>query len=72
MKLEKHIKEAADIGKGSYSLLNYEQLPKNASAKRQIEALNRDRNWQEDHNNEVTHSIDMLIQDIEAQHGGAR
>jgi len=65
MKLAKHIQEAIDIGKGSYSLLNYEQLPKNVSRKRQVEALNRDRNWQEDHNNEVMRSIDMLIQDIE-------
>jgi hypothetical protein len=65
MKLAEHIQEAIDIGKGSYCLLNYEQLPKNASAKRQIEALNRDRNWQEDHNTETTQSIDRLIQKIE-------
>ena len=65
MKLQKHIKEANIIGRGSFCLMHYEQLSPKASLKKQCEALQQDRNWQESHHVEVMHSIDILIRDIE-------
>ena len=65
MKQPKHIKEAHEIGRMSFALLNYEALPKNASVNRQVEALKRDQSWQEDHQAEVSARIDRLIARIE-------
>lgn len=65
MKLPKHIEEAERIGADSYSLLNYSELPRNASRARQVEALKRDQHWQQLHHDEVSRWIDYLIQDIE-------
>ena len=65
MKLPKHIKEAEIIGKNSYELIYYPQLSKRASIKKQVDALEREKHWQENHHIEVMHQIDMLIRDIE-------
>lgn len=64
MKQPKHIEEAKLIGESSYSLQNYEQLPKRASKKAQIAALLADKRWQDDVNNEIAKRIDRLINDI--------
>lgn len=70
MKRDKHIKEAASIGDASYELLNFSQLPRNASVERQVRALKLDREWLENNTQEITARIDYLIQDIERSHGG--
>ena len=60
----RHRAEAKAIGDDSWELLNFQQLRRNASVKSQVEALERDRKWQEDHQTEITHRIDRLIRDI--------
>ena len=65
MKKPKHVKEAKLIGNDSWELINFTQLPKNASRKRQIEALKDDQKWQEDHMIEISSQIDYLIADID-------
>lgn len=64
----KHIKEAIAIGNASYELLNFSQLPSNASVERQVRALKRDREWMENHTQDITGRIDCLIQDIESEY----
>jgi hypothetical protein len=66
--LKKLREEAKAIGKDSYSLLNFERLPLNASVSKQIEALRADRRWQEDHLVEISGRIDRLIQKLEEEH----
>lgn len=66
MKRQEHIEEARQIGADSFALLQYDQLPRNASAARQVDALKRDQHWQQLHHDEVSSRIDRLIQDIEA------
>jgi hypothetical protein len=66
MKLKKHIAMAEWIGADSWELLNFEQLPRNASAERQIEALKLDQKWQRNKFEETSRSIDELIADIES------
>ena len=65
MKKPEHIKEAKEIGDGHYMLMTYDQLPKNASAERQVVALLEDRKWQENHQLEMSNAIDRLIQKID-------
>jgi len=65
VKQTEHIKEANDIGNNSYQLLNFAQLPKDASAEAQVEALKQDATWQENHASDVMRSIDRLIRKIE-------
>ena len=65
MKQADHIQEAEMIGAESFSLLNYNQLPRNASAARQVDALKRDQHWQQLHHEEVSSRIDRLIYEIE-------
>ena len=64
MKKLKHIREAEAIGNDSWALLNYEQLPKRASAARQVEALKADQDWLRTHCDAVSKCIDRLIADI--------
>ena len=66
MKRPEHIEEARRIGAESFALLQYDQLPCNASAARQIEALKLDQCWQTLHHDEVSSRIDCLIAKIEA------
>jgi hypothetical protein len=66
LKRPEHIKEARLIGAESFALLQYDQLPRNASAARQIDALKRDQLWQSIHHDEVSSRIDQLIAKIEA------
>ena len=65
MKKPEHIQEADLIGRDSYDLLNFIDLQDNASAKRQVAALQRDQLWQELHHNEVSSRLNKLIQTIE-------
>lgn len=65
MKSKNHIENAKAIGDDSWELLNYTQLPSNASAARQIEALKADQDWQRNHHDEISRRIDVLIADIE-------
>jgi hypothetical protein len=60
-----HRNEAAKIASDSYMLQNWEYLPHNASARRQVEALKADQEWQRKHHDEVSARIDRLIRDIE-------
>lgn len=53
------------IGADSWELLNFDQLPSNASAARQVEALKADRTWQRLKWEETSRAIDELITDIE-------
>ncbi len=55
---------AKQIGDDSFQLLNFTGLPDCASEKRQLQALNSDRNWQTDHHNEIVSRIDTLMSDI--------
>ena len=57
--------EAIAIGSDSYELQHFIQLPESASKEQQVEALNRDRNWQRDHFEEISGRIDVLIQQVE-------
>ena len=66
---DRHRKEAKAIGDASWELMAFSQLPRNASAKRQVEALKQDQKWQEDHIQEIGGAIDCLVNDIEE--GGA-
>ncbi len=61
----KHRKEAKVIGDDSWELLSFRELPQNASAARQVEALTKDRNWQTNHYEEICRRIDVLMEDIE-------
>lgn len=65
MKKTEHIKEAQSIGDDSYELVNFVQLPLNAAAGRQVEALKKDQEWQRNHQNIIARNIDALIQEIE-------
>jgi len=64
MKRQEHIETASQIGGDSWALLNFEQLPRNASAARQIEALKADQTWQRMKWEETSRAIDELISDI--------
>ncbi len=64
MKLPNHMMEARGIGADSYCLQHYDQLPKTASKKSQVQALNDDLRWQEQHHTEITLRIKRLIHDI--------
>ena len=57
---------AAEIGADSWAMLNFEQLPRNASAARQVEALKADQTWQRLKWEETSRAIDELIADIES------
>ncbi len=65
MKEPETIEEAITIGHDSYELLNFMQLPNNATSKRQIEALGQDQAWQRHHFEGVSARIDQLIQTLE-------
>ncbi len=65
MKKPEHIETAVDIGNDSWELINFNQLPKNASVKRQVEALRADRNWQQNHMEQTARRIDNLISEID-------
>jgi len=66
MKLPRHIKEAEIIGNETWELQHFMQL-KNATKKRQIEALKLDQKWMHDHVNRWSAQIDYLIQAIERE-----
>ena len=57
--------ELEQIEDDSYSLLNYRNLPSLATPSQQVEALRRDKGWQEDHQIEVSRRIDRVIKNIE-------
>jgi len=59
-----HRAEAEAIGADSWRLLNFSQLPDNASRERQLDALRADKKWQEDHMNEIGRRISALIHDV--------
>jgi hypothetical protein len=63
-------KQVKAIGKDSWELLHFGELPKKPSVKAMLDALKLDRRWLEDHCNEVCHEIDRLCCEIEAR-GGA-
>lgn len=65
MKSQRAIGIAKEIGDMHFDLLHFNDLPKNASKKKQVEALRRDQRWQEDHQNEMSKHIDHLIDHIE-------
>jgi hypothetical protein len=67
MKTRSHIHEAINIGKDSWELVNYEALPVNSSAEKQIEALRADQQWQRDHLEAISARIEVLIDDIEKE-----
>jgi hypothetical protein len=67
MKHGEHIMAASKIGSDSWALLNFENLPRNASRKRQIEALHADQRWLRNHTEEICHQIDKLIREIEGE-----
>ncbi len=56
--------EATQIANESFALLNFDQLPWQASPDMQIAALRDDQRWQADHHNEVSKRIDYLIDQI--------
>ena len=64
MKKDEHIEAAKSIGNDSWELINYSQLPKNASAARQVKALEDDLKWLEDHQIEISSRINYLIDEI--------
>jgi len=66
MKHKEHIDRAKQIGDDSWELLNFMQLPQDASAGEQAEALEKDKTWQQDKNNEISRAIHYLIGDITA------
>jgi len=66
-KKREHITEAEEIGYDSWCLNAYMDLPANASKERQVAALKRDREWQEDHMQEIDGRIEQLIQRIESE-----
>ena len=66
MKRPENIETAEQIGADSWALLNYDQLPRNASAARQIEALKADQTWQRLKWEETSRAIDDLIASIES------
>jgi len=59
------MQESARIGRALWALQNFDQLPRRASKKAQIEALLADKRWQDDHANEIAKRIDRLIGQIE-------
>jgi hypothetical protein len=63
-KKARHVLVANEIGNDSYELINFNQLPKSASAERQISALEADKEWQRSHHDETIRAIDRLIQEI--------
>ena len=65
-KKRRHIIEAHAIGDDSWSLINFQSLPKSATVAEQVDALKADRKWQENHIQEVARNINNLIKDIEA------
>ena len=66
MKFPKRVQEAERIGEDSWELLNFTQLPHDASDQEQIKALKRDRLWQLRKCDETISKIDALISDIQA------
>ena len=58
------IEEAESIGADSWELMNFEQLPMNASQKRQIEALQSDHRWLRGHMETVLSRIEDLIEQV--------
>lgn len=65
MKRHEHIRMARAIGKDSWELINFMQLPKNASGEEQIEALKADATWMDGHMIEIAQEIDVLCRLIE-------
>lgn len=65
MKRNRVIAMAKEIGDMHYELINFDQLPRNASKKRQVEALLKDQQWQEDHQADMNAHIGRLIDTIE-------
>ena len=65
MKQESHMDIADQIGADSWELLNFKQLKNSSAASVQVAALKVDQKWQEDHHNEISGRIDVLIQEIE-------
>jgi len=68
VKRQEHIEEAERIGADSWGLNSFNDLPRDASCLKQIEALKADRRWIEDHINSVLRSIDYLIQEVDKWH----
>ena len=66
MKLPSNELRAKSIGDDSWELLNFTDLPHDASKERQIEALKQDQMWQENHLNMISTRIDNLIDRIES------
>ena len=64
MKKAEHIAEADAIGRDSYGLMNFNELPDTASQQAQVEALEADRRWQEMHAIEVGQRIERLMTKI--------
>lgn len=58
------MRRAKEIGDDSWELSHFAALPKNASRKKQVEALNRDAEWLKDHVQAMCSEIDYLIRDI--------
>jgi hypothetical protein len=65
MKRARHKRWATQIGESSHCLLNYDQLPDDATDVSQLIALEKDAAWQRDHHDETQRAIESLKQDIE-------
>ena len=55
-----HDTEAKTIGEDSWSLVKFDQLPKRASVREQVEALAADQQWQQHHTQYIDGRIDAL------------
>ena len=65
-------REVKKIGDDSWTLINFENLRKNAGRGAQIEALQKDLRWQQDHLLEISGRIDELISKIRQGKGGEK
>jgi hypothetical protein len=65
MKSPKYDAWARLISRESHAFVNYDQLPKSANAKRQINALKLDKKWMKVHYGQICRRMDALIDDIE-------
>ncbi len=60
-----HIEEAKRIGNDSWILNQFLDLPKDASKKEQIKALQSEAQWMRDHIQSICSQIDRLCDKIE-------
>lgn len=66
-KQQNHVERAEAIAADSWGLMQFDQLPSDASAAQQVDALKADAKWMELHMIEVQNAIDELIDDIESE-----